>query len=190
MGEDVKVYLKKSNEKVNSLVLITNSSAATNLVELDGDIDLANVASLSTALNLRGLENLYKIDNKSPYQYLGADVDYFNEDRVRAFQEQARVRAERQAVASEDQLKRIGEQAERQAQRQMEMAERYREFSEIYGRQPIFLNYPGDSTDYFLNGEKSTIEEIKQLDKTDIKSVEVSNASKNGERTVVRIKTK
>lgn len=190
MGEDVKVYLKKSGEKVNSLVLITNSSAATNLVELDGDIDLANVASLSTALNLRGLENLYKIDNKSPYQYLGADAVFFNEDRVREFEEQARVRAERQAVISEDQLKRIEEQAEKQAQKQMEMADKYREFSEIYRRQPIFLNYPGDSTDYFLNGEKATIEEIKQLDKGDIKSIEVNNASKDGERTVVKIKTK
>ncbi|HPF50467.1 MAG TPA: DUF4252 domain-containing protein [Draconibacterium sp.] len=191
MGEDVKVYLKKNNEKVNSLVLITNSTAATNLVELDGDIDLANVASLNTALNLRGLENLYKIDNKSPYQYIGADAaQYFDQERLQVLEERARAMAERQAVLSEDQIKRFQEQAERQAQRQVEAAERYREMAERYRVQPIFLNYPGDSTDYFLNGEKATIEEIKELDKDDIKSIEVNKPTKDEDRTVVRIKTK
>lgn len=191
MGEDVKVYLKKSNEKVNSLVLITNSTAATNLVELDGDIDLANVASLNTALNLRGLENLYKIDNKSPYQYIGTDAaQYFDQERLQVLEERARAMAERQAVLSEDQIKRFQEQAERQAQRQVEAAERYREMAERYRVQPIFLNYPGDSTDYFLNGEKATIEEIKELDKDDIKSIEVNKPTKDEDRTVVRIKTK
>ena len=191
MGEDVKVYLKKNNEKVNSLVLITNSTAATNLVELDGDIDLANVASLNTALNLRGLENLYKIDNKSSYQYIGADAaQYFDQERLQVLEERARAMAERQAVLSEDQIKRFQEQAERQAQRQVEAAERYREMAERYRVQPIFLNYPGDSTDYFLNGEKATIEEIKELDKDDIKSIEVNKPTKDEDRTVVRIKTK
>ena len=187
MGEDVKVYLKKSNDKVNSLALVTNSSAATNLVELNGDIDLANVASLSSALNLRGLENLYKIDNKSPYQYIGSDVGrYFSEDRAREFEEAAKVMAERSAQFSDQQMKQFREQAEKQ----MEMAERAREMAERYRVQPIFLNYPGDSADYFLNGEKATIEEIKNLENGDIQSIEVNKAKKDRERTVVKIKTK
>lgn len=191
MGEDVKVYLKKGNEKVNSLALITNSSAATNLVELNGDIDLANVASLSSALNLKGLENLYKIENKSPYQFIGSDAgQYFSEDRAREFERAARVMEERQAALSDDQLKRFQDQVELQKQRQMEVAERYREMSERYRVQPIFLNYPGDSAEYYLNGKKATIEEIKQLNKDDIGKVEINTAEKEGDKTVIRIKTK
>src|SRR5665647_2573587 len=37
LGEDVKVYLMKNQDKIVSLALITNSSSATNLVELQGD---------------------------------------------------------------------------------------------------------------------------------------------------------
>lgn len=191
MGEDVKVYLKKSNEKVNSLALITNSTAATNLVELSGDIDLANVASLQTALNLRGLENLYKIDNKSPYQYIGADaVQYFDQERLTFMEERARALADRQAVLSEDQLKRIEEQAEKQAQKQLEMAEKYREMSELYGREPIFLNYPGDSTVYYLNGKKVDVDKIKELKKSDIVTVDVNKDNNDEEITIVKITTK
>ncbi len=64
MGEDVKVFLKKNQDKIKSLALITNSSASTNLVELNGDIDLSTVAELNNTLNLRGLENLYKINDR------------------------------------------------------------------------------------------------------------------------------
>lgn len=191
MGEDVKVYLKKDNNKVNSLALITNSSAATNLVELEGDIDLANVASLSSALNLRGLENLYKIDNKSPYQFIGADAgQYFDQDRIRVIEERARAMADQHAQLSEEQVKRFQEQAEKQAQKQIEMAEKYREMSEIYGRQPIFLNYPGDSTEYYLDGKKATLDEIKQLDKDNIEKVEINKSDKEGDKTIIKITTK
>lgn len=194
-GEDVKVYLKKGADKVNSLALITNSKAATNLVELDGDIDLANVASLQSALNLRGLENLYKIDNKSPYQYIGGDVSqYFDQERLQMMEERARAMADRQAVLSEEQMKRIQEQAEKQAEelaaRQSEMAERYREMSERYGRQPIFLNYPGDSTVYYLNGKKVEVDKIKELKKDDIVTVDVNKDLENEEITIVKITTK
>ena len=187
MGEDIKVYLKKNNGKISSLALITHSNASTNVVELDGDIDLSTVASLNKAMNLKGLENLYKLDNKSPY---GAYVPYMDEQRVEQMAARAKEMAERQAVLSKEQLERIEEQAEMQAQRQMEMADRYREMAEKYGRQPIFLNYPGDSTIYYLNGKKVTIDEIKDLDKESIKSVQVTNSDKKGEKTEVRISTK
>ena len=187
MGEDIKVYLKKNNGKISSLALITHSNASTNVVELDGDIDLSTVASLNKAMNLKGLENLYKLDNKSPY---GAYAPYMDEQRVEQMAARAKEMAERQAVLSKEQLERIEEQAEMQAQRQMEMADRYREMAEKYGRQPIFLNYPGDSTIYYLNGKKVTIDEIKDLDKESIKSVQVTNSDKKGEKTEVRISTK
>ncbi len=69
MGEDVKVYLMKNQEKIVSLALITNSSSSTNLVELRGDIDLKTVAELSKAMNLKGLENLYKLENNNSWAY-------------------------------------------------------------------------------------------------------------------------
>ena len=193
MGEDVKVYLKKGGEKINSLALITNSNAATNLVELEGDIDLSNVASLSTALNLRGLENLYKIDNSQGGFIAGSDMlrAYgYDEERLAAMADRARAMAEEQAVLSEEQMKRYQEQAEIQAQKQMEMAEKYREMKEVYGRQPIFLNYPGDSTQYYLNGKKVDAEEIKELRKDNIQTIDVQKDENNDDITIVRITTK
>jgi len=192
MGEEVKVYLKRSNEKVSSLVLITNSSAATNLVELDGDIDLANVASLSSALNLRGLETLYKIDDGGTRFISGADLlrgDQFDEQHMAEIAAKAREMAEK-AKLSDEQIAVIEKQAQMQFEKQREMAEKYREMAEKYRVQPIFLNYPGDSTDYFLNGKKATVDEIKKLDNSDIKSIEVNKADKRDGRTVVKIKTK
>lgn len=187
MGEDIKVYLKKDNAKISSLALITHSNASTNLVELDGEIDLSTVASLNKAMNLKGLENLYKLDNKG--SYFGS-VPYMDGQHAEEMEARAREMAERQAILSEEQLKRIEEQAKMQAQRQLEMADRYREMAEKYGRQPIFLNYPGDSTIYYLNGKKVSIDEIKELDKEKIKSVQVTNSDKKGDKTEVRISTK
>ena len=187
MGEDVKVYLKKKGGEVNSLALVTNSNTVTSLVELDGKIDLANVASLSQAMNLRGLENLYKIDNKSPY---GIYEPYIDEARIEEMTVRAREMAERQSQLSEEQIRKIEEQAEMQAQKQMEMAEKYREMAERYGRQPIFLNYPGDSTQYYLNGKMVDAEEIKELKKEDIQTIDVKKDEKNGDITIVRIVTK
>jgi hypothetical protein len=187
MGEDVKVYLKKKNSSVTSLALVTNSNTATNLVELDGDIDLANVASLNKAMNLRGLENLYKIDNKSTYS---GYKPYLDEARIEEMAARAREMAERQAALSDEQMKKIQEQAELQAKKEMEMAEKYREMAEQYGRQPIFLNYPGDSTEYYLNGKKVDAEKIKTLKKENIKNIDVMKDEKNDDVTIVRIITK
>lgn len=188
MGEDIKVYLKKNNGKISSLALVTHSNAATNLIELDGDIDLSNVASLNKAMNLRGLENLYKLDNKSPFY--GAYLPYADEQRFEEMAARAKEMAERQAVLSEEQILKIEKQAELQAKKQMEMADRFREMQEKYGRQPIFLNYPGDSTIYYLNGKKATADEIKELDKQSIKSVEVNKPEKEGGKTEIHISTK
>ena len=71
------------------------------------------------------------------------------------------------------------------------MAEKYREMAEKYQRQPIFLNYPGDtSTVYYINGKKVKADEIKKLGKDEIKSIEVKKAEKEDEKTTIKIKTK
>lgn len=195
MGEDVKVYLKKSQDKVVALALITNSSVSTSLVELQGDdIDLSNVASLSKAINLRGLENLYKLDNSGPsWGALPATGYHFDlsEERVRALEEQARLMAEKHEQLSEEQIRKIEQQAQLQAQKQYEMAEKYRQMAEQYGRQPIFLSAPGDTnTIYYIDGKKVKAKGMKELQKDAIESINVTRADGEDGKTVIRITTK
>lgn len=192
MGEDIKVYLKKNNSKIEALALITKSSMSTNLVELQGDIDLSEVASLSKAINLRGLENLYKIDNSSSYygQFPGEFREY-SEQRIAEMEVRAREMAEKHTQLSDEQIARIEKQAKLQAEKQMEMAEKYREMAEKYGRQPIFLSTPGDTnTVYYINGKKVKAEDVKKkLEAEEIEQISKNNNEKNG-RTEIKITTK
>ncbi|WP_346861813.1 DUF4252 domain-containing protein [uncultured Draconibacterium sp.] len=192
MGEDVKVYLKKSDTGIKALALITKSSMATNLVELQGDIDLATVASLNKAINLRGLENLYKIDNSSSYAGFPTS-GYFDmsEERIAEIEARAREMADRHAELSEEQREKIEQQAQFQAQKQLEMAEKYREMAEKYGRQPIFLSTPGDTnTVYYINGKKVKAEDMKKTLKTEeIEKVVKTEDEKEG-KTIIKITTK
>lgn len=192
MGEEVKVYLKKKDGKVLSLALITNSSASTNLVELNGDIDLANVASLSRAMNLKGLDNLYKIDDNSPYSLFPAyRLQEFDEQRMAEMQNRVREVTERRARLSEEQIAKIEKQAQMQAQKQMEMAEKYREMAEMYGRHPIFLSAPGDTnTVYYINGKNIDAKDVKsKLENEDIKTITRKYDEKKGV-TEIKISTR
>ncbi len=191
MGEDVKVYLKKSQERVTALALITNSSVSTNLVELQGDdIDLANVASLSKTMNLRGLENLYKLDNSSSAFYGMALPGGMNwsDEQMEEMKLRAREMAEQHKLTDE-QIKEIEKQAQFQAQKQAEMAEKYREMAERYGRQPIFLSTPGDTnTVYYIDGKVVKGDKVKQMLK-DGEVEQIKKTEKDG-KTVIEIKTK
>ncbi|MDX8341615.1 DUF4252 domain-containing protein [Draconibacterium sp. IB214405] len=192
MGEDVKVYLKKDGGKVAALALVTSSTSSTNLVEIDGDINLATVADLNKVLNLRGLENLYKIDNSRSNFISGADMfrayNSFDEEQIAAMEARAREMAE-QAKLSDEQIEKIEQQALKQFERQREMAERQREMAEKYGRQPIFLSTPGDTTTvYYIDGKKVKSDKVKEL----LRQNEVEKIEKTDEdgKTVIRIKTK
>lgn len=190
MGEDVKVYLRKGGDNIESLALITNSKVATNLVELQGKLDLNTVAKLNEALNLRGLENLYKIDNSSNYGYVSAGR-YFSEQRMDEVIARQREAAERRAQLTERQRQQIDKQAQYQAQKQLELTEKYREMAEKYHRQPIFLSYPGDTnTTYYLNGKKVKADKIKEIDKEQIESIEYTKPKKDDDKTTIKIKTK
>ena len=192
MNEDVKVYLQKNQDKINSIALLTHTPASTSLIELQGNIDLTTVAQLSQALNLRGLENLYKINNSGSSfygNYVGSG-NYISQERMEEMVARQRELAERQRTLTREQRMKIEEQARIQAEKQMEMAEKYRQMAEKYQRQPIFLNYPGDSTIYYLNGKKVNAQVIKELDSSEIKSIELSKAEKKGDKTIIRFKTK
>ncbi len=190
LGEDVKVYLKKNQDKIESLAVLASSSANTSLVELQGDINLTTVADLSKAMNLRGLDNLSKINNSGNSIIVDLAPTIYSNGNADELIARQRELAERQRVLSEEQRKKFEEQARVQSLRQEEMAERMREMAERYQRQPIFLNYPGDSTQYYINGKKANADEVKQLERVDIKSIEVTNPEKDGDKTTVKIKTK
>lgn len=190
MGEDVKVYLKKNQEKTEALALITSSSYSTNLIELKGDIDLKNVAELNKTLNLKGLENLYKL-NSGGSAGTYAIGENFSQERVEEMVARQRELIERQRFLTDEQKQQFEKQAEVMALRQKEMAEKYREMAERYKREPIFLNYPGDTnTVYYLNGKKVKANEIKELEKDKIESIQIDKSGKNNDVTTIKIKTK
>ena len=190
LGEDVKVYLMKNQDKIVSLALITNSSSATNLVELQGDIDLKTVAELNKALNLKGLENLYKLGNNDVFGVVSAGVA-ISPERIEEMVARQREQFERQRNLTEEQRAAIEDQARATAEKQLQMAEKYREMAEKYRREPILLNYPGDTnTVYFIDGKKVKAKEIKELDKEKIESIEIKKPEKVNDKTTIRIKTK
>ena len=192
MGEDVKVFLNKNQEKIQSLALVTHSRVATNLVELQGDIDLSTVSQLSQALNLRGLENLYKINNQGPAAfYVNSSGSAWSQVRIEEMAARQRELAERQRHLSDEQRQKFEEQARIMSDRQLEMAQKHRELAEKYKRYPILLNYPGDAnTVYFLNGEKIDAEALKKIQPDNIERIEVIKPKKEGEETTIKIKTR
>lgn len=190
LGEDIKVYLMKNQEKIVSLALITNSTSVTNLVELQGDIDLKTVAELSKAMNLKGLENLYKLDNNNSWVYRTPGVA-FSPERIEEMVAQQREMIERQRNLTGEQRAAMEDQVRALAEKQVQMAGKYREMAEKYGREPIFLNYPGDTnTVYYIDGKKVKSKEIKELDKEKIESIEIKKPVKKDDKTTIRIKTK
>jgi hypothetical protein len=196
-GEDLKVFLKKNGEKVSALALVSaHSTTRFTLVELNGDIDLSGISDLNMALNLKGLENLYKIngqqDNTSMWQKY-SDVYPFSLEQQQELQKNLQ-------QAYEDMNKLKGEkmtewklQNKEMFEKQKEMSEKYRQMGEKYGRHPIFLSAPGDTNMvYFIDGKKVNAEEISKINSDQIESISVvkpdkSSPSKKGE---MKIKTK
>ena len=192
MGEEVKVFLRKNQEKIESLAVLSNSNANTSLVELQGDINLTAVADLSKAFNLRGLENLNKINNSSGSYYLGTTITGYAlpQERLQEMADRQLEFAEKQQKLTEEQRAKFEEQTRITMEKQLEMAEKARELSEKYRREPIFLNYPGDSTTYYVDGKKVEASEIKGLLEKGVKSIDIDKPDKKNEKTVIRIKTK
>ncbi len=192
MGEEVKVYLKKNQDKIESLAVLSNSNANTSLVELQGDVNLTAVADLSKAFNLRGLENLNKINNSGSSYYLGTTITGYAlpQERLEEMANRQRELAEKQQKLTDDQRAKFEEQVHITSEKQLELAEKARELSEKYRREPIFLNYPGDSTIYYVDGKKVEADEIKELLEKGVKSIQIDKPDKKNEKTVIRIKTK
>ena len=196
MGEVIKVYLKKSGEKVSTLSMISSSPTRLTMVELAGDIDLSKVSDISGALNVRGLENLNKINGTSnTFVFQGMDMLNQLEDQ-RIFWEMNPENMENLSNMNIEMRIKNRELADKQremAEKHREMAEKQREMAIRYGRQPIFLSTPGDTNVvYFINDKKVDSEKIKSMNPEDIESVSVIKAEqgKKNKKSEIRIITR
>ncbi|MEA3504775.1 MAG: DUF4252 domain-containing protein [Bacteroidota bacterium] len=61
---DVKFLVKKKGKKVTHLLMIADGKNEVVLMNLTGLIDMANIAKLSSQMNIKGMENLEKIEEK------------------------------------------------------------------------------------------------------------------------------
>ena len=196
MGEVIKVYLKKSGEKVSTLSMISSSPTRLTMVELAGDIDLSKVSDISGALNVRGLENLNKINGTSnTFVFQGMDMLNQLEDQ-HIFWEMNPENMENLSNMNIEMRIKNRELADKQremAEKHREMAEKQREMAIRYGRQPIFLSTPGDTNVvYFINDKKVDSEMIKSMNPEDIESVSVIKAEqgKKNKKSEIRIITR
>lgn len=201
-GEDLKVFLKKNGEKVSAMSVVSATATKVSVIELSGDIDLANISELNKALNIRGLENLYKVNGQPGNVEFGQNFDFgnfhykFSPDQQFQIQMQAdQIRKLAEEHARQFDLKNF-EFTEKQkefAEKQKEMAEKYREMAEKHRRQPIFLTTPGDTNVvFYLNGKKVDKKEISGINPENIESVEVNrpDPGKSNQKSTIRIKTK
>jgi hypothetical protein len=190
MGEDLKVYLKKNGEKVTALSLITASPTRVTLVELTGDIDLTSVSELNKTLNIKGLENLNKINGQSDftlYEKFNGDFYFkFNDDQhLKLLDEQMKALKDQKFIEFESKAREFSQQ-------QKELAEKAREMAEKYQRHPIFLSAPGDTNMiYIVDGKKVNAKEIKNLQPDQIKSIQIikQDKEKPGKKGEIRITT-
>ncbi len=63
--QDVKFLAKESKGKVIELLLIVNGKESSALISIQGeDIDMKNISKLAKGMNIEGMENLDKIEEK------------------------------------------------------------------------------------------------------------------------------
>jgi hypothetical protein len=208
-SEDLKVFLKKNGDKVIALSLVSATPSRLTLIELNGAIDLASVSEIDKALNIRGLENLYKINgqqdvfvtaqdypfgiyNKYGETYdlqskLGQSLENLNKlnaEKMENFNklnaEKMKAWADQNKEMTREQRKLMAEKQKEMAEQQKEMAEKYRQMAEKYGRHPIFLSAPGDTNMiYYIDGKKVSVNEINRISSDKIESISVVKPDKN-----------
>jgi hypothetical protein len=197
-GEDLKVFLKKNGEKVNSLALVSSHSTTRfTLVELTGDVDLSGISDLNKAMNLKGLENLYKIngqqDNFGLWQRYPEGLS-FSAEQQEEMQKNLQQAYEDMNKLKTEKMTEWKLQNKEMLEKQKEMAERYREMGEKYGRSPIFLSAPGDTNMvYYIDGKKVNAQEIRKLNPDQIESIEIvkpADKAKPSKKGEMKIKTK
>ncbi len=187
-GSDLKIYIRKDDGTVESMGLVSSNSFSVNLIEMNGDIDLSNIATLSKALNIRGLEQLRVFNNESPnefffnYQYRMPNVDM----------SEFKMSNERQKEI-EKQMQEHQEQFEERHRERMKdgerLQERSRELYKKYQRFPIIISgSDNNDVEYYIDGKQVDLEDIKELNHEKIESIQVNK--KDDEKDQIRIKIK
>jgi hypothetical protein len=190
-NSDLKIYIsKKADEGIKSMGLLSSNSFSVNLIEMNGKIDLGKVATLSNALNIRGLEQLRAFDNNSApnnfyfnYQFDMPDLKGFELSEERQKEIEEHVKKAQEAMESH-QFKML--------ENQKELGERQKEIFEKYHRHPIFFSGPGEKdAEYYVNGKKVDFDEVKKIMSDDVQSVEVikKDGSKR-EKSEIKIQLK
>jgi hypothetical protein len=62
--QDIKFYAKEEKNKVVELLLVLGGKDESVLISIQGDIDMKNISKLAKSMNIEGMENLEKIDEK------------------------------------------------------------------------------------------------------------------------------
>lgn len=63
-GQKVDMYLREKNEKIQELIICVEEDNVINLINILGNIDLQQLAKLSSGLNIKGMEHLDKVKNQ------------------------------------------------------------------------------------------------------------------------------
>ena len=184
-NSDLKIYIEKSDDGIESMGLLSSNSFSLNLIEMNGKIDLSKVASLSRALNIRGLEQLRVFDNNA-----SPDNFYFNYEYAFPYSNSLKLSDETRAKIEEQVQRAREEMKKNQGEmmlRQKELTEKQKELYEKYQRFPIMIS-GSDSKDaeYFVDGEKVTIDEIREIDPQNVESIQV-NKKDNDKKTPPQI---
>ncbi len=197
MGEVIKVYLKKNGEKVNTLSMISSSPTRLTMVELAGDIDLSRVSDISGALNVRGLENLNKINGSSNNIVVhgfelnqGEDHLIFRDLNPEELKDLPNQRIN---IEMTQKFREMAEKQQEMTEKHREIVIKQQEMANKYGRQPIFLSTPGDTNVvYYINDKKVDSEKFKAINPEDIESVSVIKAEqgKKNKKSEIRIITR
>ena len=197
MGEVIKVYLKKNGDKVNTLSMVSSSPTRLTMVELAGDIDLTRVSDISGALNVRGLENLNKINGTSnTFVFQGMDLNQMEDQRIFWEQYSDNLKDLPYPQMNIEMLRRQKELTEKHnemTEKHREIVIKQQEMASKYGRQPIFLSTPGDTNVvYYINDKKVDSEKFKSINPEDIESVSVIKAEqgKKNKKSEIRIITR
>jgi hypothetical protein len=63
--KDMKFMIKESGGKISELLMVAGGDSEFMVLSLFGEIDLKQVSRIGSKMDVKGLENLHNIDNKS-----------------------------------------------------------------------------------------------------------------------------
>jgi hypothetical protein len=62
--QDIKFFAKEEKGKVAELLLVVGGKDENAIISIQGDIDMKNISKLARSMNIEGMENLEKMENK------------------------------------------------------------------------------------------------------------------------------